>query len=372
MKAVPTWHNNVGGGNMRKITVILTLVILFMLTGTAYAQGPDITAASAILMEMESGKILYKKDIFKPMPPASTTKVLTAILALDITNPSDEVEISKNSASTGEASIYLDAGEKLTVEELLKGALIKSGNDAAVALAEHVAGNVELFSLLMNKKSRLLGGTVSNFVNPNGLPDDRHVSSTFDLATITRYALKDALFKQIVDTKLETIPWNGSGQRYLRNTNRLLWEYSYVNGVKTGTTRAAGQCLVASAYKDGMQLISVVFKSKDRYGDTLKLLNYGFANYKVEYVPKGQVLGKIHVANGTKNYTWAETKRPLVFVYNSNYKGVLEKKLDLTRSFSAPVELGKEVGTLSLWLANEKMAAVPLVTSGMIGKKKNP
>ncbi len=357
---------------MRKVIVILTLAILYTFTGTAYAQSPDITAVSAILMEVESGKILYKKNIIKPMQPASTTKVLTGILALDITNPSDIVEISTNSASVGEASIHLEAGEKLTVEELLKGALIKSGNDAAVALAEHVAGNVELFSFLMNKKARLLGGTVSNFVNPNGLPDERHVSSTFDLATITRYALKDALFRQIVNTKLETIPWYGSGQRYLKNTNRLLWKYSFVNGVKTGTTKAAGQCLIASASKDGMQLISVVFKSKDRYGDTIKLFNYGFANYKAEYVPKGQILGKIHVANGTKSYTWAETKRPLVLVYSSNYKGVFEKRINLTRSISAPIELGTEIGTLSFWLANEKKAVVPLVTTGMIERRKKP
>ncbi|WP_366921728.1 D-alanyl-D-alanine carboxypeptidase [Metallumcola ferriviriculae] len=324
---------------------------------------PSITATNAVLIEAESGKILYNKDAFQPKPPASTTKILTALLALELTNAEDIVTVSENAASTGEASIHLIAGEKLTVEQLTKGAMIKSGNDAAVALAEHVAGNVELFSLLMNQKARLLGASHSNFVNPNGLPDERHLSTAYDLAVIAKYALSKKMFADVVDEKHETIPFNGQGKRYLRNTNQLLWKYAGANGVKTGTTRAAGSCLVASAKRNNLQLVSVVLKSGDRYGDSIRLLDYGFENFAVQYIPKHTVWGQVSIVDneGTKTIP-AKTAKPLVLVYPSSQSNLVERRLELDRTAS-PFDQYLQVGKLSLYIDKEKKASVPLMIS---------
>lgn len=355
-------------------TLRKTLTLLMMVLAVAFfphilwAQ-PQVSATNAVLIEAESGEIIYNKNAFEAKPPASTTKVLTALLAVDMTSPDEIVKVSKNAATTGEASIHLREGEQLTVEQLVKGALIKSGNDAAVALAEHVAGNVELFSLLMNQKARLLGAKNSNFVNPNGLPDEQHRSSAYDLAIITSYALTKDIFANTVEQKNDTIPWQGQGKRYLKNTNRLLWKYSGANGVKTGTTRAAGSCLVASASRNGMQLISVVLKSGDRYGDSINILDYGFRNYQVEHIAKGTLWTHVVTNNGLPRRVPVVTVKPLTLVYEAKQSQLLEKRVQLSRVVEAPLTRGTRVGTLSLYIDNEEKMSTPLVIGTDIRQK---
>lgn len=344
------------------IRVVIAITLLLLTPGKLYAQ-PVVSAPSAILMEAESGEILLHKEAFQPMSPASTTKVLTAILALELAKPEEVVTVSKNAAATGEATIHLHAGEKLTVKQLVTGAMLKSGNDAAVALAEHVGGSVEFFSLLMNQKARLLGARSSNFVNPNGLPDKNHYSSAYDLAVITRYAFSNQLFADIVRKKVASIPWWNSGKRFLKNTNRLLWKYPGANGVKTGTTRAAGNCLIAAAKQNNMQLIAVVLKSNDRYGDCIRLFDYGFKNYAIEHIASGESWGKIRVVNGEKNWVEVKNDRPLTLVYPKNQAQLVERRLNVTRQVEASVKKGQQLGTLSLWLGNDKKRAVPLVAA---------
>ncbi len=353
----------------RNLTVCFLLVTILMLFQQAAWAKPEISAANAILIEAKSGQILYNKAAFQVTPPASTTKILTALLALELAEPDEIVTVSKTAAATGEATIHLREGEKLTVGQLVKGALIRSGNDAAVAVAEHVAGNVEFFSLLMNQKARLLGAQNSNFVNPNGLPDERHRSTAFDLAVITSYALTNRMFAHVVEQKHETIPWYGGGHRYLKNTNRLLWKYSGANGVKTGTTRAAGNCLVASASRGGMQLIAVVLKSGDRYGDSIRLLDYGFQNYFVEHIPGNTVWGEIYITNGKQQWVAVKTARPLTLAYPRSHKQLVERRVELTRTIAAPVTAGSRVGTVSLYMDKEKKVSTPLVTVTAVAKE---
>ncbi|MFZ3171556.1 MAG: D-alanyl-D-alanine carboxypeptidase family protein [Carboxydocellales bacterium] len=238
---------------------------------------PGIKANSYILMDGQSGNILAQRDALRKRAPASTTKIVTGIVALESENLYSQVKISSNAAETGEASINLDEGEVMTLEALLYGALLCSGNDACVAISEHIAGSVECFRILMNQKAFLVGVENSQFINPHGLPAKGHYSNAFDLAIMARYSLRNANFSKIVSTKFKVIEnITPPRKRYLYNTNQLLWGTEGAGGVKTGTTIEAGPCLVAAVSKHNRMLITVVLKSNDRYGDTRRLLDYGF------------------------------------------------------------------------------------------------
>ncbi|KUK81254.1 MAG: D-alanyl-D-alanine carboxypeptidase, partial [Pelotomaculum thermopropionicum] len=256
------------------IRVFVFTIFLIVTANPAQADGhvpdvPAVTARAAILMDAETGRVLYAKNAEQKRPPASTTKIMTALLALEGGNLQQEVTVSPRAAMVGEASLDLLTGEKLSLEDLIYGAMLRSGNDACVAIAEHIAGTEANFVLMMNQKARLIGAINTNFKNTNGLPAKNHYTTTRDLALITRYALKNTNFKKIVSTRDRVI--GTQNMHYLNNTNRLLWNYSWVDGVKTGTTNEAGNCLVASATREGRQLISVVFYSDNRWQDSIKL-----------------------------------------------------------------------------------------------------
>ncbi len=242
---------------------------------------PGIGAHSYILMDSQTGRVLAQRKAWTKRAPASTTKIITGIIALETGNTDSPVQVSPKAAATGEASLELKEGEVLTLEALLYGALLCSGNDACVAISEHIAGSEERFSYLMNQKAFLIGAVDSNFINPHGLPAKGHYSTAYDLALLARYSLRNTHFGKIVSSKTKVINTiTPNKKRYLYNTNQLLWGTVGANGVKTGTTVEAGRCLVASVTRDGRQLITVVLKSPDRYRDTLKLLEYGFRKSK--------------------------------------------------------------------------------------------
>lgn len=238
---------------------------------------PGVRCASYILMDAATGRILAERNARQKRPPASTTKIITGVLALELAQGDSIVKVSKNAALTEGSALGLVEGEVITLESLLYGALLWSGNDACAAISEHIAGSQELFSYLMNGKAFLLGTEKSTFKNPHGLPAKGHYSSAYDLAIIARYALKNPNFAKIVGTKTKVISSLSPHQKkHLYNTNQLLWGSIGANGVKTGTTSEAGACLVASAKQNGKQLITVVLNSPDRYRDTIRLLEYGF------------------------------------------------------------------------------------------------
>ncbi|WP_066635311.1 D-alanyl-D-alanine carboxypeptidase family protein [Desulfolucanica intricata] len=352
------------------LTLLIFIMVLLFVCNPVWAAPvpPQITADSAILMDIQTGQILFEKNAFEKRPPASTTKILTALLALEGGDLNQLVTVSPRAAATGESSIHLQAGEKLTLEELIYGALIESGNDACVAIAEHIAGKEENFVQLMNHKAKLLGAINTNFVNTNGLPAKDHYSSAYDLAILTRHALHNPVFNNIVSTHEKIISgpgWN----RYLHNTNRLLETYDGADGVKTGTTDAAGQCLVASATKDNRRLVCVVLHSEDRYFDSTTLLEYGFNNFEyVEVAVKGQPFGKIRVKEGTTPEVSVVAQSDLGAVIPRKHPELIEKKVVMAKELIAPVADEQITGQVELFVSGNRVGTTKLITLQQVSR----
>lgn len=260
------------------------LFIIFLLSGFLFqieygyaATTPNLHANAAILIEAGSGKVLYAKNSRAIMAPASTTKIMTAILALEHVSLDKTVLIRPVAAAKEGSSMDLVSREQKTMRELLYGLMLVSGNDAATAIAEAVSGSEANFAQLMNRKAKLLGMKNTHFLNASGLPDIGHYTTAYDLAILTRYALQNGNFAKIVSTKVKRVPGARPGtNRTLINHNKLLWRYQYTIGVKTGYTRTAGGCLVSAAIHNDIKLISVILKSSSIYDDSKELLNYGF------------------------------------------------------------------------------------------------
>lgn len=260
------------------IAISIFLVISF---GTFRAYALNISAASAVLINSQTGNAVYEKNADKKMPMASTTKIMTAICAIENTNTNMPVKIDSRAAGIEGSSIYLSAGEVISIKELLYGMMLNSGNDAATALAIATSGSVEEFSLLMNKTARRIGAVSTHFVNPSGLYDENHYTTARDLARITAYAMKNPLFRHIVSTRELKISSNAEGGvRYLKNHNKLLWQYDGCTGVKTGYTKKCGRCLVSSCKKTGTELIAVTLNAPDDWRDHKALFDYGFSSVK--------------------------------------------------------------------------------------------
>lgn len=329
---------------------------------------PAVTADAAVLMDARTGQILYGKNAGQRRAPASTTKIMTALLALEGGHLGQVVTVSPNAASVGEASLDLRAGEKLTLEELIYGALLRSGNDACVAIAEHIAGTEQNFVLLMNQKAKMIGAEDTSFKNTNGLPAAGHYTTARDLAVITRYALSNHTFQKIVSTRGKMI--SGDGDRYLNNTNRLLWSYAWADGVKTGTTSEAGNCLVASATKDGRQLISVVLHSDNRWSDSIKLLDYGFEAFDyVRVLEQGVGFETVAVKDGTGKEVRAVASAELGAVIPKNRQEYLEKIVEINRDLTAPVKKGQQVGRVTVLVKGEVIGSADLVSDRDVEKR---
>lgn len=258
--------------------IIFSVLIFCCLAVPASAETvPAITAEAAVVMDMDTGQVLYGKGEHERRPPASLTKVMTGYLAVKQPNLQQTVTVSEEAAATGESSLNLKEGDQLTLNNLLHGALMKSANDACVALAEQIAGSEAAFVQNMNLQACLLGCADTNFRNTNGLPAENHYSSAYDLAVMTRAAMQNETFAQIVQQQEYMVRWLDGRRLLVHNTNRLLREYPGAIGVKTGTTNEAGQCLIAVAEKEGNRIIVVVLKSKNRFLDAVHLLDYGLS-----------------------------------------------------------------------------------------------
>ncbi len=271
---------------MKKLTAIIFTVIF--LTAAAHAQAPEgLSARSAVLMDAASGRLLYEKNGFERLPMASTTKIMTAVLAIENCSMADVVTVSPVASGVEGSSIWLAAGEQLTVEQLLYGLMLNSGNDAAVALAEHTAGSVDAFVALMNAQAKELGMYNTGFETPNGLDGDGHYTTAYDMAVLARHAMTLPKFREIAGTKQKNIPWSGhEWDRSLKNHNKLLWQYEGCTGVKTGFTKKAGRCLVSSALRDGRELVAVTLNAPDDWQDHARLLDYGFGDYETAALTK--------------------------------------------------------------------------------------
>ena len=349
---------------VRRVYPILAVLFMFwaFCAFPAAAAEPVVTADAAVLVDAGTGQILFGKNAHQHRPPASTTKIMTGLLALEGGDLRQITTVSKHAASVGEASIELWAGEKITLEDLVYGALLESGNDACVAIAENIAGTEDIFVLLMNQKARLIGARDTNFKNTNGLPAAGHYSTAFDLATIARYALQNVQFARAVSTREKII-----GREYKRhavNTNGLLWSYPGADGVKTGTTNEAGRCLVASAVRDGRRLITVVLHSDDRFGDTTTLLDYGFKQFETRRaVEKGDALATAPVKNGARPAVQAVADGELSAVVPRGAAGLIEKKIRLDQDLTAPVAAGQRLGEVDVVIDGTDAGTVALVAA---------
>lgn len=325
---------------------------------------PSVTADAAVLMDSATGDVLYDKQAHKRRPPASTTKIITAILGLELGRPDELVTVSEKAAAVGESTIQLDPGEKIPLYELITGALIKSGNDACVAIGEHIAGSETTFVRMMNQKAMTLGAKDTNFVNTNGLPNKNHYSTAYDLALMARYGLQIPAFSSITRQKETEIHFlEPDVFMDLRNTNKLLWNYPFADGVKTGTTTAAGKCLVASATKDGRQLIAVVLHAPNRFGDAQKLLEWGFQQTEIVMIAKaGEVVAEFPVVSPEPVKAFANY--PLDVSVQKRDTGKLEKKILWTREAHLPIYAGEELGVYEVWLNEQKLKSTPLVAEG--------
>jgi len=331
---------------------------------------PQVSADAAVLIDASSGRVLWGRDADVPRDPASTTKMMTALVALQLGRPDELITVGAAAAATPGSSAGLRAGERYRLEDLLRGLLLRSGNDAAVAIAVHLAGSVPAFAALMNARARQLGLENTNFANPHGLTAPLHHSSAHDLALIARAGLQLPAFATLVDSAEGTMqgrdPLQREIRRELRNTNRLLLAYDWVDGVKTGTTGAAGNCLVASGTRGGMRLIAVVLHSDDRWGDALRMLQWGFVHFSQPVrAPAGTVVARLPVSLAPRRDAAVEVVAGagLQAVVALDELPWLTVRRDLPDSISAPVRAGQRLGTLTLLLAGQPMASVPLLAA---------
>lgn len=356
------------------LLLLLSLSIIFSPFVNAEEELPDIASPSALLMDYSSGKILYEKNINEKRYPASLTKIMTAIIVLENCELSDIATVSYDavmSLSSGYVTANLQIGEEFTVEQLLYVLMVGSSNDAAIVLAEHVSGSVEKFADLMNEKAKELGCTSTNFVNPNGAHDENHYSTAYDLALMARYAMKNETFRTLVSTTSYTLPTTNKydrEDRIFRTTNSLLhldtsdradnYYYQYATGIKTGFTTPAGNCLIASANKNNLELITVVLgasQTKDglsqRYLDTLSLFDYGYNTYTLkQIINKGGIIQTLNIKNATR-----KTKKVEAVVANDVY--ALMKQVDkdsavlpeinLNDNLKAPLKKGDVIGSVT-------------------------
>ena len=313
---------------------------------------PAIDAAAAVVIDVKTGRVLYSKNATTRRSIASTTKIMTALVAIENGRLDDIVTISSRAVSIWGSNINLQTGQKYTLNELLYGLLLNSGNDASIAIAEHISGSVEGFVEKMNQKARELGAYNTSFANTHGLDAAGHYSTAYDLARIARYALENPVFAKIVGTKYAAI----SG-RQLHNTNELLELYQGADGVKTGYTGKAGRCLVASATRDGMRVISVVLGSPTNYKRALSsknILDYAFKNYKYRIlVEEGQEIAHLPVYKGREGFVAIKASETVEIPLRDDEFEKLEMNVFVPEGFEAPVYAGSDTGYMEYVLDGE-------------------
>ena len=325
-----------------------------------------ISAQSAIVMDGTTGQILYEKDADERSLIASTTKIMTALVVCEQCNVLDRVRIPKEAVGVEGSSMYLQEGEILTVQELLYGLMLSSGNDAAVALAIYCGGTVEGFAEMMNDKARVLGLQDTHFVNPHGLDAPDHHSTARDLAILGRYAMENPIFAQTVSTKNVRV-----GQRCLNNHNKLLWQVEGADGIKTGYTKAAGRILVSSATRDGRRVVTVTINDPNDWQDHAQLINDAFADYSIrKVVSAGDVLGTIEVIGGVKKKVRLVATED--FSYAMRPGETCEFLIPGTGFVYAPVAADGNAGFVYVTIGGKAVGKVPVAYAVTIEQEEMP
>lgn len=375
---------------MKRILSIVVTVLVLMNAAPAVSFGetppPAILAETAVVIDAKTGQVLYDKNMNEQREPASTTKVITALLALENLDLGKTVTIDAETPFTEGSRVYLLEDENIKVEQLLYALLLESANDAAVALGKEIAGSVPAFADLMNNRAKELGAKNTNFVNPNGLHEEGHLTTAYDLAMIAKAAMKNEEFRKLVTTYRYVIPaTNKQDTRYLYNTNRLIYDektkvlvngvqrpakYDGATGIKTGYTSHAGGCLIAGAMRGDTELITVVMKSTDegRFADSIALMDYAFANYKsVKAMDAGTILGEIPVKHGSERKVQVVSKEDAYATLPIEASlSMVNTKIKLDDRVQAPVAKGQKVGEVEIYEGGQLLGKVDAITAAEI------
>lgn len=367
----------------RKFVLFLVAIILLNTYSFAAGESLSLSGEGAILIDFDSGAVLYEKNIHQKLYPASTTKIMTAILAIEYGMMDDIVTIDPEVISLTKGShIALDYDEEMSFENLLNALMIASANDAALALGKHVSGSLPKFIDLMNEKAKELGALNTNFVNPNGLHDDNHYTTAYDLSLIAKYAMSNETFREFASKSSHTIePTNKKDEpRYLYSTNGFFYGSEKINlngqsipikydGVicgKTGYTSNARNCLVTLAEKNGQYLLTVVLKSdgKEVYADTHKLLNYGYDNFdNVVVGHANEFIENVKIENGTLPYASIVIDKDVDYIMKSNTLDKVERKININEEITAPLTKGDIVGNVEYYLDDVLIGKGDLVST---------
>jgi len=346
---------------------------------------PTINSRTAIVYDRISKQVLYGKNEYNKVKMASTTKIMTAIVIIENDDLTQTVEISKKAAGTGGSRLGLKAGDKITINDLLHGLMLCSGNDAAVALAECTAGSIQEFAELMNNKALELGLTNSHFESPHGLDSDGHYTTAYELAKLSDYALQNKTFAQIVGTKSYTVTINGSPKN-ISNTNELLGNLNGVYGIKTGFTNGANRCLVTACKRNNMDIICVVLGADTknfRTKDSIKLIEYSFKNF--EYVNiedlmnkkfeewKSENMNSFIIDKASNSYldiSISKLETPIIPVKKENINKI-DFSIDITTTLSAPISQGHIIGNITAYSDSLSLASADVVVNNSISKKNS-
>ncbi|MBR2520259.1 MAG: D-alanyl-D-alanine carboxypeptidase [Selenomonadaceae bacterium] len=355
---------------MKRVFAAIIFVAMTVANLIVYAaeSEPKIAATSAILVEASTGRIIYEKNANEERAPASMTKMLTCIIALEKLTPYEEILLSNEAVMTEDNTLNWAQADSVAAQDMITAVMLVSENGGAVALAQAVSGSVSQFADVMNDKAREIGCKNSNFVNPNGLPNPRHYSTAADMARIAVYCMKNPDFRKIVETKRTSIKWIYPKEKWaeLNNTNELLNTFKGANGIKTGWTQAAGGCLAASAKRGDVELIAIVMNSTDsntRFDDAAKLLNYGFEHVRmIEAIDAERVDKKVFVRGGEQATVHAGINENLMFpLMAGEDTKLLQVTYDMPKIVDAGIKEGQVLGEAVLRYDGKPVARVPLV-----------
>lgn len=358
---------------LKKISISLFLILIFIFVNVdSVSAAPYVSTNYFCLVDSDTGQVIYSKAQDEKRPVASTTKMMTAILAVEYADLDEIATVTQHAAKTPEFSIGLRAGQEVSVGELLKVTLIRSSNDASVVLAEHIAGEERFFGHLMSKKAFAIGAVNTHFVNASGLPNNDHYSTAYDLSIIGRYLLTKKELREIVSMKESTFKHPGYLQPLkITNTNGLLGTYPGAIGIKTGTTNLAGKCLVGAASREGRTLIAVALKSGDRTGDCRRLLEYGFNEaVRVKVIDKDVAFKEIKINNADKPYVEVYPSEDL-YLWKAENNLNIEKKVRMDYMLKAPIPKGTVLGKLDVYANNKLVKSIPLINREDINKRTN-
>lgn len=348
----------------RVTAALLALALLAMFPLTARAEEIEgIGAAGAALFMVDGSRQLYGLNEHARLPMASTTKIMTALLAIERCHPNEMVEVPDEAVGTEGSSIYLARGEHMSMQDLLHGLMLTSGNDAAVAIAVHVAGSVEAFAALMNARAKELGCENTNFVTPNGLHDKEHYTSAYDLGLIACEAMRSEVFRSIVSTTYYKTS-TGDTLRTLKNKNKTLWEYEGGNGIKTGFTKASGRCLVFSAERGGVMLVGVALNCPDLWPNAYEMLNAGFKmTERRTMVPAELPVGSVTVEKSLQKSLAVYPERDILVTVKSDSSEKINWEVVLPDALPLPVSAGDKVGALRLYIDDKLQGETPLIVT---------